>query len=161
MKVCIVGHACSPVLGSDPGNTWNWAWHLSLLHDVWVITHPQYSKDIESFRAHNPGRNIHFVWSTPPKAIDPSRPWRSDRLLQVHYFMWLRYAYRAAVQLHREVGLDVCHHVSLNTVSAPPPFWRLPMLTVWGPVGGGSRRPRRFVTTMAHNGETRPFVTLG
>jgi glycosyltransferase involved in cell wall biosynthesis len=144
MKLVIVGHACSPLLGSEPGNTWNWAWHLSARHSVWVITHPQYRADIENFMACRPGRDIHFVWITPPRAIDPWRPWRSDRLLRIHYLMWLGWAYRAAARLHREVGLDLCHHVSLNTVSAPPPFWRLPMLKVWGPVGGGHQAPIAF-----------------
>jgi glycosyltransferase involved in cell wall biosynthesis len=144
MKVCIIGHACSPVLGSEPGNTWNWAWHLASKHSVWVIAYPQYRGDVEAFLAVNPGRDIRFIWSAPPPAIDPWRPSRSDRLLQLHYFLWLRYAYRAAVRLDREVGIDLCHHVSLNTISAPPPFWLLPMLTVWGPVGGGQQAPPAF-----------------
>lgn len=39
MRVLISGYACEPERGSEPGNGWNWVWHLAELgHDVWVLT---------------------------------------------------------------------------------------------------------------------------
>ena len=49
MKVLIVGHPCGPGMGSEPGNTWNWAWHLSRTNQVWVIAHPEYKDRVDSF----------------------------------------------------------------------------------------------------------------
>jgi hypothetical protein len=42
LKIPLVGHTCSPDLGSEPGLMWNCAWHLSAQHDVWVVTRSMY-----------------------------------------------------------------------------------------------------------------------
>ena len=47
MKVLLVGHACGPDRGSEPGLTWNWALSLSRHHQVHVLTHPQLRPEIE------------------------------------------------------------------------------------------------------------------
>jgi hypothetical protein len=46
MRVLLVGHACGPDRGSEPGGTWNLAWQLSRFHDVWVMTDPQFRGDV-------------------------------------------------------------------------------------------------------------------
>ena len=64
--------------------------------------------------------------------------------LAIRYFLWLKSAHREAIDLHAQIGLHVVHHVSFGTVSAPPPFWKLPVPFVWGPVGGAQHVPSSF-----------------
>lgn len=143
MRILIVGHACSPRYGSEHAFTWNWAWHLSARHQVWVITHPYDRGEIESFLRIHPNANLRFHWVTPPAWCDPWDP-SSKRGLFFHYVLWQRYALWTAAQLHRQLGFHLAHHVSWGTVSRPPLLWRLPIPFVWGPVGGGQVAPRAF-----------------
>jgi N-acetylglucosaminyldiphosphoundecaprenol N-acetyl-beta-D-mannosaminyltransferase len=62
----------------------------------------------------------------------------------IHYLQWLRLAYVKAMELHWRIGIDVIHHISYGTISAPPPFWKLPVPFVWGPVGGAQSVPPAF-----------------
>ena len=145
MNVLLVGHACSPRRGSELAGTWNWAWHLSQRHQVWVITHPQEREAIEGFVREHPNGNLHFVWVTVPAWLDPWRP--SDPTSHVglrHYMLWQRAALRQAVRLDCQIGIDIVHHVSWGTVSEPPLLWRLGIPFVWGPVGGGQTAPSPF-----------------
>ena len=57
MKILIVGHACCPGRGSEPGITWNTAWQLAESHDVWVITHPQTQRQTDDYLARHPRPN--------------------------------------------------------------------------------------------------------
>jgi hypothetical protein len=42
LRVLLVGHACAPDVGSEPGLTWNWARHLAEHHEVCVVAHPHW-----------------------------------------------------------------------------------------------------------------------
>jgi exopolysaccharide biosynthesis WecB/TagA/CpsF family protein len=79
-----------------------------------------------------------------PRWIDPWNPRGNGRGLRLHYCIWLRRAYRKAVELQQKIGFDIVHHVSYCSLSAPPPFWKLPVPFVWGPIGGGQRAPTSF-----------------
>ena len=144
LKVLLIGHACGPGLGSEPGGTWNWAWHLSKLHQVWLLTYPEHRREVEEFLSANPNPNLHFLWVKLRTRFDPWKPERGERGIRLHYLLWLREAYRQAELLNRQIGFDVAHHVSWGTIGAPPPLWKLRVRSVWGPVGGGQRAPVRF-----------------
>jgi glycosyltransferase involved in cell wall biosynthesis len=144
LKVLLVGHPCSPGLGSEPGNTWNWAWQLTAHHQVWVLTHPQYRSAAERFLRERPRPNLHFIWLTLPSLWDPWDPDQGERGIRLHYLLWQRAAFWEAVRQHRVHNFNLVHHVSWNTLSAPPLLWRLPIPFVWGPVGGGQTAPAAF-----------------
>ncbi|WP_448208382.1 glycosyltransferase family 4 protein [Azospirillum sp. sgz302134] len=144
MRVLLIGHAVSPVLGSEPGLTWNWAWHLSAEHEVWLIAHPHFREPVERHLADHPNPRLRVAWVALPRALDPWRPEQGERGLRAHYLLWLRAAHRRAARLVAEHGIDIAHHVSLGTVGAPPPFWKLPVPFVWGPLGGGQTAPSGF-----------------
>jgi len=144
MKILLVGHACSPLRGSEPGATWNWAWQLSLRHQVWAVVHPQYRDEVSEYLLQHRNPNLHVVWLNLDSRFDPFNPRRGQRGVRLHYVWWLKRAYEAGQRLHAEIGFDVCHHVSLGTVGAPPPLWRLPIPFVWGPIGGGQVAPSAF-----------------
>ncbi len=144
MKILLVGHACSPRRGSELAGTWNWAWHLSRKHHVWVITHPQERSAIEEFLAAHPNPNLQFVWVTIPRWLDTWDPGNPKSGVQLHYVPWQMFALQQAKRLHLHVGFDIAHHVSWGTVSEPSPLWRLPVPFVWGPLGGGQVAPPSF-----------------
>ena len=146
MRVLIIGHACSPRQGSEPSFTWNWAWHLSRYHQVWVVAHPHDRSVVERLANKHQNENLRFYWLNVPRFHDA---WRSkgagdDRGLWLHYLMWMRLAYQKAIELHRRIDFDIAHHVSYGSVSAPPPVRKLAIPFVWGPIGGGQQTPWAF-----------------
>jgi hypothetical protein len=144
MKVLLVGHACCPDRGSEPGLTWNWAWHLSQIHEIHVLTHPQHREEIVAYLSKHPNPNLKFSWVTLPSFLDPWKPEKSDRGIRLHYLIWQYLVYREAEKLHLLNCFDIVHHVSWGTISAPPLLWRLPAPFIWGPVGGGQTCPSNF-----------------
>lgn len=145
LKVLLVGHPCSPGLGSEPGIAWNWAWFLSAYHQVWVLAHPHYRDNVERFLREHPNTKLHFVWVTLPRWKDPWNPARGERGIRLHYLFWQHAAFWEAIRQHRVHNFNLVHHVSWNTLSAPPLLWRLPIPFVWGPVGGGQTVPWMFL----------------
>lgn len=94
----------------------------------------------------HPYVRLRFVWITLPPRLDPWSPQRGEQGLRLHYIVWQHLAKRAASRIHFEHGLDLTHHVSWGTLSAPPLLWQLRVPFVWGPVGGGQTAPRAFRT---------------
>jgi glycosyltransferase involved in cell wall biosynthesis len=139
LKVLLVGHAFWPGEGSEPGITWNWAWHLSAAHDVWVIAHPLHRAEVDAAFAGHRGRAPRVVWVDLPRT-----PEQGERGIRLHYFLWQRAALAQARRLHATEKFDIVHHVSWGTVYAPPALWRLGAPFVWGPIGGGQAAPLRF-----------------
>jgi len=131
-------------MGGEPSNAWNWAWQLSRYHRVWILAHPHDREGIEQFLASHPNPSLNTRWVGLPKMLDDPRLRRSNLVLAIHYQMWLRVAYKKAIELHRQVSFDVVHHISYGTVSAPPQFWKLQVPFVWGPIGGAQRAPSSF-----------------
>jgi glycosyltransferase involved in cell wall biosynthesis len=144
LKVLLVGHACSPGLGSEPGLTWNWAWHLAEHHQVWVIAHPLHRAAVESVTRQHRQRAPTMVWVDLPTWANPWDPARGERGIRLHYMLWQRAALAQARRLHATQQFDIVHHVSWATVNAPPALWRLGIPFVWGPLGGGQAAPLRF-----------------
>jgi len=161
MKILIVGHACGPGLGSEPASTWNWGWHLSGENQVWVIAHPEYKSRVDSFLAEHPNDRIHFIWVTPKSKFDYWTPGvNQERGIRLHYWFWMREAYKRAVLLHDQEQFDLVHHVSWSTIAVPPPFWKLPIPAVWGPIGGGQSFPLAFISQLRQNRVKEAFRTL-
>jgi len=144
MRVLLVGHACSPVRGSEHAITWGWAWHLSAFHKVWLISHPQCREEVEEFLTQHPNPNLRCVWVTPSSKLDYWNPAQGDRGLWLHYLLWQRAVFKEASRICGMHRFDVAHQVSLGTVIAPPLLWRLPAPFIWGPVGGGQTAPPTF-----------------
>jgi glycosyltransferase involved in cell wall biosynthesis len=137
MRVLIVAHAICPGVGSEPGNGWNWAAHIAAYHDVWVLAHPQYRRQTEEELAKGQHPRLRVQWASVPKPVDPWNPLNGDRHIRLHYLLWQRTVLREAALLHARHRFDLVHHVSWNTISAPPALTQLPVPFIWGPVGGG------------------------
>lgn len=143
MKILLAGHACAPNRGSEPGLTWQFAWHLSGRHEVWVMTNARFKEVIEQQLKSTPNDQLHFIWITTPEYLY-RRASRSELILRMNYVFWQRAVVREAARLHRRHQFDLVHHLSWGTISAPPRLWRLPIPLVWGPVGGAQTAPRAY-----------------
>lgn len=144
MKVLIIGHACSPRMGSEPSFTWNWAWQLSRRHQVWVLTHPYDRQGVTEFMAANANANLRFEWVEVSRWLDPWRGRANGKGLQAHYLLWLRNARKKALELNKKIHFDIAHHVSYGTVSASLRAAKLPFPLIWGPLGGAQSSPSSF-----------------
>jgi glycosyltransferase involved in cell wall biosynthesis len=144
MKILLVGHPCDPEKGSELSMTWNWAWHLSKHHQVWTLAYPEHREATEKFLSEHPNPTLRMVWVKPPEKLDPWKPGGGPIIFKIHYLLWQRSVLRVASRLHKEIGFDLAHHVTLTTVSAPPLLWKLPIPLIWGPVGGGEVAPHTF-----------------
>ncbi len=144
LKVLLVGHACCPEVGSEPGLTWNWARSLAEHHDVWLVAHPAHRDQVEAALADRPQPGLSVHWVEVEAAWDPWIPGRGERGIHLHYLLWQRAAFHTCAQLHERMRFDLTHHVSWGTINAPPGLWRLGAPFVWGPIGGGQSAPLRF-----------------
>jgi len=143
MKILLVGHSCAPDRGSEPGLTWQFAWHLSQLHEVWVMTSVRSRERIEKQLALGANPNLHFLWIDVPKYLKGQRA-QTELTLRLRYLFWQRAVLREARREHQRQHFDIVHHLSWGTISAPPSLWRLPIPLVWGPVGGAQTAPRAY-----------------
>ena len=142
MKVLLVSHAFGPGRGSEPGIGWNWARYLSRDHQIWVLAHPEFRADVETWLAERPTPQLHMVWLQATK-WDPRK---GQAGVGWHYLRWLKQAERVGRSLHAEVAFDLVHHVSLGTISAPAGWWKLGIPFVWGPVGGAQTCPAELLS---------------
>jgi glycosyltransferase involved in cell wall biosynthesis len=147
LKILLVGHAFWPGEGSEPGITWNWAWHLSEYHDVWVLAPPLRRAAVEAALAGHSGRAPGVVWVDVPR--DPEQ---GERGIRLHYLRWQRAAFAQARRLHATQSFDIVHHLSWATVNSAPKLWSLGTSFVWGPLGGGQAAPLRFTRYLGWRG---------
>jgi glycosyltransferase involved in cell wall biosynthesis len=172
LKVLLSAFACAPAKGSELGVGWNTARELANHHEVWVLTQGIHRPAIETELARNPVPNLHFVYYDLPRWASW---WHRGRLSkQPYYYLWQCGAYRVARKLHRQVGIDLAHHVTFVVYWKPSLLALLPVPFIWGPVGGGESAPHAFradfalrgtVYETARNlarwaGERDPFVRL-
>lgn len=144
MRVALVGHACSPLRGSEPGVTWNWAAQLSRFHDVTLFAFPENRDDVEAELRERPRERLKIEWVTLGKWPDPWKPKRGLRGIRPHYVMWQRAAFAKVREFQEKNAFDLVHHVSWATLFQPPKLWKLGLPFIWGPIGGGQTWPANF-----------------
>lgn len=148
-RVLHLAYACSPWKGSEPGVGWNRAVEAAKYSDVWVITEGNEFK--HQVLGHLgevgeiPGVNFIFVGKTDFE----ERLSRLPGCYYVAYNLWHRRAYRAAQDLHAELGFDLVHQVNMCGYREPGYLWKLNAPFVWGPIGGVQNCPTRLVPQMA------------
>lgn len=151
MKVLISSYAFTPEAASEPGAGWAFARAAAAHHDVWVATATDNRPAIEAFRRDHPERwpDLQLVY------ID--RPRRGPE--QIRYAGWQRALGRRVSSLHRQVGFDVAHHVTLAIDWLPTGLDGIDDLPfVWGPVGGVPPMPWHLVRWLGPRGAARELL---
>jgi glycosyltransferase involved in cell wall biosynthesis len=148
MKVLILAYACSPQRGSEPKVGWDSVVAIAKNHDCWVVTSAKFKSEIESRLAEEPLTNVRFIYH------GPNFKWIGNGLLArvqtwLLYKKWQARVVSVASRLHKEVGFDVVHHVTLTAWRMPPRVCSLPVPFVWGPVGGTAEVPKQFFSQLS------------
>lgn len=153
LKILISAYACSPYKGSEPGVGWGFVAELARHHDLWVIVEEEeFRVDIERFLDKHPtfSGSVHFFFLRKyrnrllRKIWPPSYYW--------YYRRWHRDAYQLARQLHRQVGFDLTHQLTMVGFREPGYLWQLDLPFVWGPIGGMGYFPWRFFPVVGGKG---------
>ena len=150
LKILLSAYCCEPGRGSEPGVGWNWVRHASRFHEVWVITRTNLRSQVEQAAAASGLQHVTFVYfDLPPWA----RFWkRGQRGVRSYYYLWQLGAFLVARRLHREVGFDLVHHITIGVYWMPSLLALLPVFFIWGPVGGAERTPRSFERSFGLSG---------
>src|SRR6478672_6794107 len=132
MKVLLSAYHCNPEDGSEPGVGWAFAAAAAQRHDVWLLSWSRYKTVVEEALG-QPG--------APPIQVcflgDPAPP----RFERASYIRWQRQVARSAEALHRRVGFDVTHHVTLSNTYLPVGVQLPGVPSVVGPLCGSPSPP--------------------
>ncbi|MBD2388121.1 glycosyltransferase family 4 protein [Cylindrospermum sp. FACHB-282] len=146
MKILISAYACEPNQGSEPGVGWNTVCEVSKSHQVWVMTSNCHRSYIEAELEKNFLPNLRFVYLDPfGWSLNWSQKGKGTQLfVHLHYYLWQLWAYFVSRSLHKQISLDIVHHVTYVRYSSPSFLSMLPVPFIWGPVGGGESAPKEF-----------------
>jgi len=149
MKVLISAIACSPYGGSELYVGWSALKCLAQDHELWVLTSGRHRAEIEDAVARGllPGQ-VHFVYAGQFKEYHPNRllarmqSWKE-------YLNFSRSILAVARALHEKEKFDLVHHVTYATWRIATPLWRLGVPFVFGPIGGNTNVPLRFLPILS------------
>jgi glycosyltransferase involved in cell wall biosynthesis len=122
-------------------------------HDLWVIVEDEkFRADLERFLAGHPefSQRVRFFYIRKQrnrllrKIWPPSYYW--------YYRRWHEEAYLLAQTLHRDIGFDLAHQLTMVGFREPGYLWRLGIPFVWGPIGGMGLFPWRFLPVVGAYG---------
>jgi glycosyltransferase involved in cell wall biosynthesis len=156
LKVLISAYACEPGKGSEPGVGWNHVKQAARFHDVWVLTRSNNRALIEEGLSTEPMPNVRWIYFDLPRWMSLWK--KGQRGIRLYYSLWQFVAYWKARKLHREVQLDLAHHVTFVSYWLPTFLPLLPIPFVWGPVGGGESTPRSFRGFFSLRGRIYEFM---
>ncbi|MEJ5366525.1 MAG: glycosyltransferase [Desulfosoma sp.] len=146
LKILLSAYACSPFRGSEPGVGWGFVNALAPFHDLWVIVEEEkFREDIETYLAEHPEfpDSVRFFFVRKKRNRSLRRIWPPSYYW--YYRAWHRDAFRLARDLHRRVGFDLVHQLTMVGYREPGYLWKLGIPFVWGPVGGMGFFPWRFL----------------
>jgi glycosyltransferase involved in cell wall biosynthesis len=152
MKVLLSALACEPEQGSELEVGFQTMLAAASKHDVWVLTNTgtitstQRAVEAGPFAGRIRLVGIPFGVSTEEFAQ------LTVSGFHVHYDRWQRRAAQVAVQLDREVGFDVVHHVTLASYWTRTGVAAVEKPLVLGPVGGGVDPPLRLFPGLGPRG---------
>lgn len=140
MKILLSAIACNPMGGSEQGAGWAWASAASQDHRVWLLTGEDNRESIEAQLSMAPNPHITVIYFEPSGRI--VRWLIARRVWGLRPVVWQLAATSRAAQLHKVIGFDLAHHVTMASDWMPAAVARVKGLPyVWGPVGGWTRAP--------------------
>ncbi len=121
-------------------------------HDVWVLTAAHSVSSIqEALRSDPRADRIHIEgipFGYAAETIVHLNPVGYHR----RYDLWQRLAGVRALQLDKEIGFDVVHHVTLASYWTRAGVAQVGKPLVWGPIGGGVDPPLRLMPSLGFRG---------
>lgn len=144
MKIIVSAVACTPEGGSEGGVGWYAVLAIAKDHDVRVITQEMYRDAWD--RAFSEKR---VPAQVRVRFIDCGQSWHSNRMIAklqswTRYLKFSRKVLDVALRWHEEEPADLAHQVTYATWRVASPLWKMPIPSVWGPVGGAAVFPIRF-----------------
>lgn len=138
-RILLSAYVCSPYAGTEPGNGWNWAKHLSERGmDVHVLAEWKNRPNIEKYCSEHPEIKIRFSYfQIGYKHFQGKTGTR--------YALWQWKAVSEARKLLKTEQFDIVHHVTLGSIHVPSRLWKLKIPVVFGPVGGGQTSPDSMI----------------
>jgi glycosyltransferase involved in cell wall biosynthesis len=155
-KVLMSAYACGPGRGSEPGIGWNTAREMATRHDVWLMTSFENRSPIEQELAVRPIPRLRVIFVDWPKALTWMKATRIGYELQ--HYTWHFLIYVKARRMHRAIGFDLVHHVTIGRYWMPVFLALLPIPFIWGPVGGGESIPTCFWCGLGLKGAATEIV---
>lgn len=142
MKILLSAFAFSPILGSECGVGWHWALALAQEHDVTVLTHAWFRKDVEEAlqRSHVPRLKVEY-FHCEPFWTSFKRPHLDS---QLYITWWQMRVVGFARQLQKRDDYDLIHHLTLGSIRYPCWLGFVGKRYIAGPLGGGERSPLKF-----------------
>ena len=141
-RIIVFAYACAPGLGSEPGAGWGMVDALNQTAHPIVLVGGRHIPAIRKWEETAPDDAPEFI-NVPEPKIEPYTRWhRIPRFIV--YLFWLRRARRQAEHIISSAGADAVAHFTYAAFWLPTPATDLGLPSIWGPVGGGVRTPRKL-----------------
>ncbi len=147
-RLLLVAFCCDQHESMEHRNGWKRALRATRHFDVTVLCGPQSNAQILNKEIEGQFSPTQLSFSAPPIDILTQKLLRSELLFYIGYRRWLKRIYEYAKQLDRESEFTTCHLVSLCGYRDPGIFWKLRAKFLWGPIGGTSDFPLRYLGIM-------------
>jgi glycosyltransferase involved in cell wall biosynthesis len=148
MKILLSAFAFHPSLGSESAVGWRTAIALAREHQVHVLTHVKYRKEVEEVLANKAPSGLTVSFLGQDFQWHPSRLVAKFQVLRI-YARFQRELLESAKRLHQLFKFDLTHHSTIATWRIGSPLWKLPIPLVWGPLGGGEMVPLQFLNILS------------
>lgn len=147
-KVLVSALAFSPIKGSEDAVGWDYVRAIESQHKVWVLTKSTEREEIEQC--------LHLHPDVMPNVTVHYVPWKNRALIfpldvMDVYFLQRRWhwrAYRLARALDAQIDFDLVHQVTCTSFREPGHLWKLGKPFVWGPIGGLTFFPLKFLNAV-------------
>lgn len=147
MNILVNAYAVSPSWGSEPGMGWNWVSNLARYCNLYVITEGEWRDEIEeAVRSHPNKENLHFYYLPVSDKVRKMCWNQGDWRFYYHYKQWQKRALEKALEITKEVHIDIIHHLNMICFREPGLLWKIDGIKyVWGPVGGMETMPIAYL----------------
>lgn len=147
MNIIINAYAVSPTWGSEPGMGWNWISSLAKHCNLYVITEGEWKQAItEAVEVHPYKEHLHFYYLPVSGKIRKMCFNQGDWRFYWHYRQWQKRALEKALEICKEVDIDIIHQLNMIGYREPGLLWKIPGYKyVWGPAGGMETMPIAYL----------------
>lgn len=163
-KVLVLAYMVSPHRGSEYSVGWNYATHMSKLHDLTILygAAGDHMGDVDELQRHladHPVPGARFVDVLPgPMARLLNSLNRRGILPFTFYFAyaaWHRKVYRVARRLVQEEHYDLVHYLNPIGFREPGWLWKLDLPYLWGPIGGANKVSPYMMEALSVSGKLK------